>query len=55
MLGRPGIAITDFAHTDPNLHGYVTSTFPLTPTLAYTPQQMMVILDLPPARSRSGR
>ena len=47
MLGRPGIAMIDFAHADPNLHGYVTSTFPLTSTLAYTPQQMLVILDLP--------
>ena len=47
MLGRPGIAMIDFAHADPNLHGYVTSTFPLTSTLQYTPQQMLVILDLP--------
>ena len=48
MLGRPGVAIVDFAHADPKLHGNVVSVFPLTATLSYTPEQMGVILDLPP-------
>ena len=48
MLGRPGVAIIDFAHADPKLHGNVVSVFPLTETLSYTPEQMGVILDLPP-------
>jgi hypothetical protein len=48
MLGCPGVAVVDFAHAEPELHGYVVSTFPLTATLSYTPEQMGVILDLPP-------
>jgi hypothetical protein len=47
MLGRPGVAMIDFAHADANLHGYVVSAFPLTQTLFYAPQEMAVILDLP--------
>jgi hypothetical protein len=48
MLGRPGVAIVDLAHADAALHGNVVSEFPLTSSLSYTPQQMRVILDLPP-------
>jgi len=48
MLGRPGIAIIDFAHPDAELRGYVVSTFPITKQLWYTPRRMGVILDLPP-------
>ena len=48
MLGRPGVAIVDYAHRDPKLHGYVVSTFPLTGGLFYSPAEMQVILDLPP-------
>jgi hypothetical protein len=48
MLGRPGIAIVDYRSTDQNLRGSVVSTFPITDTLWYTPEQMAVILDLPP-------
>jgi hypothetical protein len=48
MLGRPGVAIADFAHTDPKLHGYVVSAFPLTGSMFYGPAEMRVILDLPP-------
>src|SRR3972149_1686184 len=29
MLGKPGIAIIDYQHHDPQLHGTVVSTFPL--------------------------
>jgi len=47
MLGRPGIAIVDFRSSDAKLRGAVVSTFPLTETLWYTPEQMAVILDLP--------
>ncbi len=48
MLGRPGIAIVDFRSDDSKLRGTVVSTFPITDRLAYTPEQMAVILDLPP-------
>ena len=47
MLGRPGVAIVDYAHRDPKLHGYVVSTFPLTSGLFYGPAEMQVILNLP--------
>ena len=48
MLGRPGMAIADFAHADPKLHGYIVSVFPLTGGMFYGPAEMKVILDLPP-------
>jgi hypothetical protein len=48
MLRRPGIAIVDFRTSDVKLRGTVVSTFPITERLSYTPEQMAVILDLPP-------
>ncbi len=48
MLGRPGIAIVDYVHQDPQLYGTVVSTFPITQRLWYTPEKMAAILDLPP-------
>jgi hypothetical protein len=48
MLGRPGVAIVDFAHRDAKYYGHAVSLFPLTPKLRYTPKQMCTILDLPP-------
>ena len=48
MLGRPGLAIADFAHAGPPLHGCVVSVFPLTGSMFYGPAEMKVILDLPP-------
>ncbi|MEN6558508.1 MAG: thioredoxin family protein [Thermoguttaceae bacterium] len=48
MLGQPGIAIVDFRHDDPKLRGAVVSMFPITDRLQYTPEQMAIILDLPP-------
>jgi hypothetical protein len=48
MLRRPGVAIIDFAHDDPNLHGNVVSVFPLAGNLFYGPAEMNIILDLPP-------
>ena len=47
MLGRPGIAILDFAHRDAEYYGHAVSAFPITRKLHYTPGQMRVILDLP--------
>ena len=47
MLGRPGMAIADFAHADPKLHGCIVSVFPLTGGMFYGPAEMQVILDLP--------
>ncbi len=48
MLRRPGVAIADFVHADPKLHGRVVSVFPLTAGMFYGPAEMKVILDLPP-------
>jgi hypothetical protein len=48
MLGRPGVAIADFAHAEPKLHGCIVSVFPLTGGMFYGPAEMQVILDLPP-------
>ncbi len=48
MLGRPGIAMIDYAHSDAPYYKRVVSTFPITDRLWYTPEQMKVILDLPP-------
>jgi hypothetical protein len=48
MLGQPGVAIADFVQKDAPLHGSIVSVFPLTSTLTYGPEQMKVILDLPP-------
>ena len=42
------MAIVDFAHDDPALHGTVVSTFPLRGNLYYGPAEMGVILELPP-------
>jgi hypothetical protein len=48
MLGKPGVAIVDYRTTDANRRGAVVSEFPITETLWYTPEQMAVILTLPP-------
>ena len=47
MLGRPGVAIADFVHDAPKLHGCFVSLFPLTGCMFYGPAEMKVILDLP--------
>ena len=48
MLGRPGVAILDFAHHDAPYYGYVVSTFPFLNGRPYSPRETAVILDLPP-------
>jgi hypothetical protein len=47
MLGRPGIAIVDY-RSHGALRGNVVSDFPITDALWYAPEQMAVILALPP-------
>jgi hypothetical protein len=47
MLGRPGVAIVDYQHSEPEYRSNVVSIFPLTDHLAYPPEKMAVILDLP--------
>lgn len=47
MLGRPGIAIVDYANPETPHYKRVVSTFPITDKLWYTPEKMRVILDLP--------
>jgi len=48
MLGRPGIAIIDYAHREAPYYKRVVSTFPITDQLWYTPEKMQIILRLPP-------
>jgi len=48
MGGRPGLAMLDFAHDDPRLHGQVVSVFPFVGDRVYTAEELAVIFDLPP-------
>ena len=48
MLGRPGLAIVDYANRNSPHYETVVSQFPLTETLSYSAQQVAVMLDLPP-------
>lgn len=48
MLGRPGLAIVDYAHRNSTHYETVVSQFPITQTLSYCPRQVAVMLDLPP-------
>jgi hypothetical protein len=48
MLGKPGISIVDYRTADAKRRGAVVSEFPITDALWYTPEQMAVILTLPP-------
>jgi hypothetical protein len=48
MLGRPGVAIVDYANAGENHFATVVSVFPLTQSLRYTPQQVVTMLTLPP-------
>jgi len=48
MLGRPGLAIVDYANRNSPHYETVVSQFPLTETLFYSAQQVAVMLDLPP-------
>lgn len=48
MLGRPGLAIVDYAHRNSPHYETVVSQFPVTQTLSYSPSQVAVMLDLPP-------
>jgi hypothetical protein len=48
MLGRPGVSIVNYRTADTKLRGGVISEFPLTEQLWYAPEQMAVILTLPP-------
>jgi hypothetical protein len=48
MLGRPGVAMVDFAHPDAEYYGQVVSTFPFLRGRPYTAKQTAVILGLPP-------
>ena len=48
MLGRPGVAIVDYAHPKASYFRYVVSVFPLSSDRHPTAEQMTVILDLPP-------
>jgi hypothetical protein len=47
MECKPGVAILDFVHKETKVYRRVVSTFPITQRLWYTPEQMVVILDLP--------
>lgn len=47
MHRTPGLAIVDYAHSDPRLYGQVVSVFPFLNGQIYTVEQMRAILDLP--------
>jgi hypothetical protein len=47
MLGRPGVAILDFADKSAPYYGQVVSTFPFLDGRPYTAKQVAVMLDLP--------
>lgn len=49
MLGLPGVAIVDYASVDEPYYGSVVSVFPFLNGRVYTPEEMAVILELPPA------
>jgi len=48
MEGMPGVAMIDFAHHDAPYCSRVVGAFPFLEGRRHTPQQMKVILDLPP-------
>jgi hypothetical protein len=48
MGGQPGLAMIDYAHDDPRLHGQIVSVFPFLGDRVYTAEQLAVIFDLPP-------
>ncbi len=48
MLGRPGIAVVDFANQGTEHYGHVVSQFPFLGGRAYTVDQVSVMLSLPP-------
>ena len=48
MLGLPGLAIVDLAHTTAEYYGTVVSVFPFLRGQPYTLEQLLIILTLPP-------
>jgi hypothetical protein len=48
MCRLPGVAILDFAHPEASYYEHVVSVFPFLKGKAYSPEQMKVILQLPP-------
>jgi hypothetical protein len=48
MLGLPGLAIVDLAHTGADYYGTVVSVFPFLRGQLYTHEQVLIILTLPP-------
>ena len=48
MLGLPGLAIVDLAHTGTEYYGTVVSVFPFLRGQPYTSEQVLIILTLPP-------
>ena len=50
MVGLPGIAVVDFANPEAPYYGQVVSTFPFLQGRPYGPDQMDVILNLPPGK-----
>ena len=48
MLGRPGVAILDFAHPEAEYFGRVVSTFPFVSGKYYSKPVLATVLSLPP-------
>ncbi|HIQ22628.1 MAG TPA: hypothetical protein EYH34_15490 [Planctomycetes bacterium] len=49
MLGRPGVAIVDWASQGQAFYGKVVSTFPFLGQEPYGPEEVLAMLQLPPA------
>lgn len=47
MLGLPGLAVVDYAHTQASYYRQVVSVFPMIVGHWYTPERAVAILDLP--------
>lgn len=48
MLGRPGVAVLDFAHPGTEYSGHVVSTFPFVSGKYYSRPVLLIVLNLPP-------
>ncbi len=48
MLGRPGVAIVDYAHKEAAYYGHVVSTFPFMRGRPYSRREVLAMLGLPP-------
>ncbi|MEQ8787057.1 MAG: hypothetical protein RIC55_12185 [Pirellulaceae bacterium] len=48
LLGQPGLAMIDYRNENSPVYGHVVSVYPLSNRRQLTPQELLVLLDLPP-------